>query len=106
MMTKDIGADQQEYASTLVHVHTIPQRIALGLIKGYQRFISPMMGQRCKYYPSCSRYGLEAIQTHGLVRGTGLTIWRILRCNPWSNGGVDDVPPAPAGCRRKNQQHP
>ena len=48
----------------------------------------------CKYYPSCSQYALTAVRRHGALRGTGLALWRLLRCNPWSLGGVDDVPPA------------
>lgn len=64
----------------------------LWLIKIYQWTISPMLGPVCKYYPSCSHYGYEAINLHGAVKGTVLTAWRILRCNPWSPGGVDHVP--------------
>lgn len=63
------------------------------LIKGYQRWISPAFAPRCRYYPSCSQYALEAYQRHGLVKGFLLSTWRILRCNPWSLGGVDHVPP-------------
>ena len=63
------------------------------LIKLYQWTISPMLGPVCKYYPSCSHYGYQAIAVHGAVKGTALTAWRILRCNPWSLGGVDHVPP-------------
>jgi putative membrane protein insertion efficiency factor len=63
------------------------------LIKVYQWTISPLLGPVCKYYPSCSHYGYEAIKVHGAVKGTALTAWRILRCNPWSLGGVDHVPP-------------
>jgi uncharacterized protein len=65
----------------------------LGLIKLYQWTISPLLGPVCKYYPSCSHYGYQAISLHGAVKGTYLTVWRILRCNPWSAGGVDHVPP-------------
>ncbi len=68
-------------------------RILITLIRGYQYFISPMLGQRCKYYPSCSAYTLEAIKVHGPLKGVGLGAWRILRCNPFSNGGFDPVPP-------------
>lgn len=64
----------------------------IGLIRGYQLFISPLTGPRCKFYPSCSHYGVEALREHGAVVGMGLAVWRVLRCNPWSNGGVDDVP--------------
>ncbi len=63
------------------------------LIRAYQFALSPMLGQRCKYYPSCSNYAVEALKVHGAVRGTGLAAWRLLRCNPFSNGGVDPVPP-------------
>ncbi|WP_432092283.1 membrane protein insertion efficiency factor YidD [Streptomyces sp. bgisy100] len=65
----------------------------LWLIKLYQWTISPLLGPVCKYYPSCSHYGYQAIDAHGAVKGTALTAWRILRCNPWSLGGVDHVPP-------------
>ncbi len=68
-------------------------RVLIVLIRGYQYFISPMLGQRCKYYPSCSAYTLEAIKVHGPFKGVGLGAWRILRCNPFSNGGFDPVPP-------------
>jgi conserved hypothetical protein YidD len=67
--------------------------LLMGLIRVYQWTISPLLGPVCRYYPSCSHYGYEAIQVHGAVKGTGLTAWRILRCNPWSAGGVDHVPP-------------
>jgi putative membrane protein insertion efficiency factor len=68
-------------------------RILIALIKAYQYFVSPMLGERCKYYPSCSAYTLEAIKVHGPFKGVGLGAWRILRCNPFSNGGFDPVPP-------------
>ncbi|WP_055587146.1 membrane protein insertion efficiency factor YidD [Streptacidiphilus griseoplanus] len=67
--------------------------LLMGLIRVYQWTISPLLGPVCRYYPSCSHYGYEAIRVHGAVKGTGLTAWRILRCNPWSPGGVDHVPP-------------
>jgi hypothetical protein len=56
----------------------------------YQKFISPALAPRCKYYPSCSSYALTAIQNHGL-KGVAMATWRVLRCNPWSYGGVDYV---------------
>jgi hypothetical protein len=58
----------------------------------YRKFISPLFPSRCKYYPCCSSYSLEAYKRHGAVKGTVLTVWRLLRCNPWSLGGVDYVP--------------
>lgn len=62
------------------------------LIKGYQSLISPLLPPSCRFTPSCSHYGIEALQKHGLVRGSYLTIQRILRCHPWSKGGHDPIP--------------
>lgn len=67
--------------------------LLLGLVRAYQLIVSPWFPQRCKYYPSCSAYAVTALRTHGLVNGLGLSAWRLLRCNPWSLGGVDHVPP-------------
>ncbi len=61
-------------------------------IKFYQKNISPMKTTKCPYYPSCSCYGLEAVQKYGALKGSALAIWRILRCNPFSRGGYDPVP--------------
>jgi hypothetical protein len=75
--------------------HTIGGLLKLlltGLIRAYQILISPLLGDVCRYYPSCSHYGLEAIRTHGPVKGSLLSAWRILRCHPWATGGVDPVP--------------
>jgi uncharacterized protein len=60
-------------------------------IKLYQRVISPAVGSRCKYYPSCSEYAAQAIGRFGILRGLILAGWRLLRCNPWSHGGFDPV---------------
>jgi putative membrane protein insertion efficiency factor len=62
------------------------------LIRGYQLAISPLLGPRCRFYPSCSHYALEAIEIHGAVRGTWLALKRIGRCHPWNEGGFDPVP--------------
>ena len=62
------------------------------LIRAYQRLISPLLPPSCRFTPSCSHYGIEALQKHGLIRGSYLTINRILRCHPWSKGGHDPVP--------------
>lgn len=71
-----------------------PFRMALiGLITLYRRWISPMFGPRCKYHPTCSAYGLQAVQQHGAAKGSALAGWRLLRCNPFSKGGFDPVPP-------------
>ncbi len=57
----------------------------------YQRVISPALGPRCRYYPSCSQYAVQAIREFGILRGLVLGCWRVMRCNPWSAGGVDHV---------------
>lgn len=62
-------------------------------IRFYQRFISRYTPPTCRYYPCCSSYGIAALRTHGAAKGLLLTAWRLLRCNPWSSGGVDHVPP-------------
>ncbi len=63
------------------------------LIKFYQSFISPLLGPSCKYHPTCSRYALEAFRQHNFFYASWLTVWRVLRCNPFSKGGYDPVPP-------------
>jgi putative membrane protein insertion efficiency factor len=71
-----------------------PARMALlGAIKLYRITISGWLGGQCRFSPTCSRYAEEAIRTHGAVRGSALTIGRILRCNPFGRGGIDPVPP-------------
>lgn len=84
-----------------------PAAVATALIGGYQRLISPLLGPRCRYFPSCSAYAGEAIQRHGLARGAWLAVRRIGRCHPFSAGGVDLVPerfnwwgPGPDGSQR------
>jgi uncharacterized protein len=62
------------------------------LIRAYQLALSPMLGPRCRFYPSCSQYALEAIESHGALRGSWLTARRICRCHPFHDGGFDPVP--------------
>lgn len=62
------------------------------ILKAYQYLISPLLGNRCRFYPSCSSYAIEAIHTHGCLQGSGLTLKRVLRCHPWHPGGIDLVP--------------
>ena len=62
------------------------------LIKFYRKYISPMKTTKCPYYPTCSTYGLEAVEKYGAVKGGALALWRIIRCNPFSKGGYDPVP--------------
>lgn len=66
--------------------------LLMGIIKFYKKIISPLFPPCCKYYPTCSSYALEAVRKYGFFRGGWLAVWRILRCNPWSMGGVDYVP--------------
>ena len=60
-------------------------------IRLYRRFISPLLPKTCRYWPSCSEYAVEAVRRYGVLRGVVLAAWRLLRCNPWSHGGVDFV---------------
>jgi uncharacterized protein len=69
-------------------------RPLIWIIRAYQLVISPMRPPTCRYYPSCSAYAVTALERHGLVRGTWLAARRLLRCHPWTPGGVDHVPPA------------
>jgi putative membrane protein insertion efficiency factor len=62
-------------------------------IRFYQRFVSRYTPPSCRYYPCCSSFAISALRVHGAAKGTLLTVWRLLRCNPWSSGGVDVVPP-------------
>lgn len=63
--------------------------VLIAPIRAYQRIVSPMLPRRCKYHPSCSQYAVDAIREFGALRGVVLAGWRLLRCNPWSHGGVD-----------------
>jgi putative membrane protein insertion efficiency factor len=65
--------------------------VAAAPIRLYQRVVSPALPQRCKYHPSCSAYAVQAIRSYGILRGLVLAGWRVLRCNPWSHGGLDPV---------------
>lgn len=60
-------------------------------IRAYQRAVSPVLPARCKYHPTCSEYGAQAVERFGILRGCALGAWRVLRCNPWSHGGYDPV---------------
>jgi putative membrane protein insertion efficiency factor len=68
------------------------RRLLVGLVKGYRLLLSPMLGQSCRFYPSCSTYSLTALERHGAAAGTYLTVARIARCHPWCEGGIDEVP--------------
>jgi hypothetical protein len=82
----------------VVHDSLVPRErewstgAALTAIHGYQRFISPWLGVRCRFKPSCSHYGYESIRKHGVIVGSVKTAWRILRCNPFTKFGTEDPP--------------
>ncbi len=66
--------------------------IMIAFIRGYQKFISSLTPPSCRFYPTCSQYGIEAVKTHGALKGGWLTLKRILKCHPFHPGGVDPVP--------------
>ncbi len=70
----------------------LPRNILILLLKAYRRIISPLYGQVCRFFPSCSAYALEAVTVHGAVKGSWLAAKRLARCHPWNAGGVDHVP--------------
>ncbi|MGB0733616.1 MAG: membrane protein insertion efficiency factor YidD [Pontibacterium sp.] len=76
-------------------VHKCFRFIFILPIRGYQLFISPFLGNNCRYYPTCSHYTLQAIEIHGVIKGLWLGTKRILRCHPYTDGGIDPVPDSP-----------
>lgn len=77
-------------------VSRLPQKFLVGLVKGYRLLLSPSLGSSCRFEPTCSAYSLQALQQHGAAKGSYLTVYRLVRCHPWCNGGYDPVPSAPA----------
>lgn len=69
-----------------------PRNACVAILTAYRTVISPLYGDVCRYYPSCSHYTLQAIQHHGVIRGVWLGTKRIARCHPWAEGGIDDIP--------------
>ena len=67
-------------------------KLLIKFIRVYQKFLSPLLGQNCRFYPTCSQYAVEALSVHGLFRGGYLSLKRILKCNPWGGYGIDNVP--------------
>ena len=70
----------------------LPRVLLMGGVKGYRLLLSPWLGNCCRFEPSCSAYALQALQQHGALRGSALAGWRVLRCQPWCQGGCDPVP--------------
>jgi putative membrane protein insertion efficiency factor len=71
---------------------SVAARVLVVLLTGYRQFVSPLLGPRCRFYPSCSAYALEAVQVHGALRGSWLAVRRLSRCHPFHPGGLDPVP--------------
>jgi putative membrane protein insertion efficiency factor len=80
------------------------EKAALWLIRQYQRWVSPMLMPACRYQPTCSDYAAEALARHGLFYGTALTLWRLMRCNPFAKGGLDLVP-LETFCNKNDSEH-
>ena len=79
-------------AQQVFDVYTWPQRGLMGLVRAYRLLLKPWLGNACRFEPTCSAYTLEALERHGAVRGSVLGGWRLLRCQPWCDGGHDPVP--------------
>lgn len=74
----------------------LPQRLLIGVVKAYRLLLSPWLGSDCRFEPTCSAYALQALQQRGAVSGSYLTLYRLVRCHPWCDGGLDPVPLATA----------
>ena len=79
-----------------MNIQQIPERCLRALVRGYQRTLSPFIGNQCRFHPSCSHYALDALAQYGAIRGVWLTVRRLLRCHPFNPGGFDPVPEATA----------
>jgi len=84
----------ETHSNALPTGSTLPRRLLIWPIRFYRYFLSPWIGQSCRFTPTCSAYTIEAIDRHGPARGTYLGLRRICRCHPYANGGLDPVPPA------------
>jgi putative membrane protein insertion efficiency factor len=73
-------------------IGALPRRLLILLVRGYRLLLKPWLGNACRFEPTCSAYTLEALERHGAWRGVALGGWRILRCHPWCDGGIDPVP--------------
>lgn len=86
------GAAHPGAGHALRHAALAPRNAAIATLLAYRATVSPLYGDVCKYYPTCSAYAVGAIQQHGLLRGTAMAGIRLARCHPWARGGIDDVP--------------
>ena len=74
-------------------IYHLPQQALMGLVKAYRLLLSPWLGSACRFEPTCSAYSIKALEQHGAMAGTTLTVYRLVRCQPWCQGGHDPVPP-------------
>ena len=81
----------------LRQIVALPQRVLIALVRAYRFFLSPWLGSSCRFEPTCSAYALQALQQHGAIAGSYLTLRRLARCHPWCEGGHDPVPPRAGG---------
>lgn len=91
--SSSVGNGEMRGRDIVRSIPLLPRNAVIAFLSGYRKVISPLYGDVCAYYPSCSAYAVGAVQQHGAVRGALLSAWRILRCNPWTSGGVDDATP-------------
>ena len=84
--------DSQDSQDSTARTATVPARVLMFPIAGYRRFVSPLLGARCRFAPSCSEYAYTALAEHGAARGLWLAVARIARCHPFHPGGYDPVP--------------
>ncbi len=89
MANRQIASGAAKFRLLLALMWGFPANVLIGLVRVYQYTISPLIGQRCRFYPSCSNYFIEAVRKYGAIRGSIRGVWRILRCNPWNPGGID-----------------
>lgn len=83
-------------ARSVDFVARVPQRVLILLVQAYRLLLKPWLGNACRFEPTCSAYALQALERHGAARGALLSGWRLARCHPWCEGGLDPVPESPA----------
>lgn len=91
-LSQTAGKSPRWLAAVVLFLWHLPRNILIVFLKLYRRAISPIYGQVCRFFPSCSAYALEAVTVHGAVKGSWYAARRVLRCHPWSAGGLDPVP--------------
>jgi uncharacterized protein len=82
----------QPLRTSMCFARLLPQRVLIALVRGYRLLLKPWLGNACRFEPTCSAYALQALEHHGAVAGTALAAGRVLRCQPWCQGGCDEVP--------------